>query len=289
MSENTNAVAMNRPVSCEDIATKLGLSKTTVANCMSERSYRDHKPATVELVRKTAKEMGYDPNRAQARHGVKRNMGKRIDFSTLPTKLESPVSSGSIARLLGVSRCFVSAAINNRAKSYLADDIRKAAAMYGIKTRAQQIKEREEEHARKATANPYYRDTPFRTVQEQIDYMLYLRKNGCGNTEIAKRTGVACMTVRRKIGPTPADLANHNRSTAQTLRAQKNAARKAYIRNAPIAEYNKKVEEHNKLKAQIVQMEAELRPQTPAIEKIAAQKIEAPAMNLTMLSPTPIM
>ena len=134
--------------------------------------------------------------------------------------------------------------------------------------------------------NRNYRNMPFHSMQEAQDYMRHLRDGGFGNTEIAQRAGVTVVTVRRYIGPTPADLAKHNRMMGQKIRAQKNAARKAYVRNKPILEYNARVEEHNKLKAQVARMEAELKPQMPAIEKAAQIQIAFPMIDLKTVQPT---
>ena len=104
--------------------------------------------------------------------------------------------------------------------------------------------------------------------------------------EIARKIGRSLSMVGNYLGSQDPVLSTQNRVMAQHIRAQKNAARKQYVLNRPILEYNAKVEEHNKLKAKVVQMEAELLPQTPAIEKAAQIKIDFPLVNLSTLKPT---
>lgn len=277
-------ITMNRPVTAADIAAKLGKSNGCV-NFYLAPTNRGLQTRTAILIRKTAEEMGYD---GQTARSYPHYTPSTIDISALPQKLEGPVTLKAIAKVTGVSVSSVYRAINGKCDNATSKDIRKIAEMYGYKTVERRKTERAKMEAEKK-ASVYYNNTPFHSKAEQISYMMYLRERGFGNTEIAKRTGLTRQTVRRNIGDTPAELAKNNRVTAQKLRAQKNAARKAYVRNAPIAEYNKKVEEHNALKAKVAQMEQELRPQTSAIEKLAAQKVETPAMNLSMLSPTAIM
>lgn len=153
---------------------------------------------------------------------------------------------------------------------------------------------REQRHqvkmAIKPAKKPYYRNTAFRSIQEQRDYMRYLRDKGYGNTDIARKCGVARITVYRNIGATPADLAKMNRVVAQTLRAQKNAARSAYVLNQPILEYNAKVEKHNKMKAELRLLQLELLEAKPAIEHAAAKFVAVPStVNLATVRPTALM
>ena len=277
-------ITMNRPVTAADIAAKLEKSVGCVRFYLAPTN-RGFQNRTAIMIRKTAEEMGYD---GQAARSYAHYSPSTIDISALPQKLEGPVTLEAIAKVTGTSVSSVYRAINGKCDNATSKDIRKIAEMYGYKTVERRKTERANMEAEKK-ASVYYRNTPFHNRAEQISYMMHLREQGYGNTEIAKRTGLTIKSVRMNIGAAPAELTKHNRATAQKIRAQKNAARKAYVRNAPIAEYNKKVEEHNALKAKVAQMEQELRPQTTAIEKLAAQKVETPAMNLSMLSPTAIM
>ena len=112
-----------------------------------------------------------------------------------------------------------------------------------------------------------------------------LRAMGYSNQEIAKAIGRSRTYVLDNIGIQDIELSKQNRAMAQHIIAQKNAARKQYMVNKPIREYNRKVEAHNKLKAQVAQMELELKPQINAIEKAAQTKIEFPMMQMETVQP----
>lgn len=126
----------------------------------------------------------------------------------------------------------------------------------------------------------------FATKEEETSRMEELRAAGYSNHEIAVKIGRSHYCVLRRIGKQDIELSIQNRNMGQHIRAQKNAARKQYVLNKPIREYNAKVEAHNKMKAEIAKMEAELRPQTPAIEKAAQIKIDFPLVDLRTVQPT---
>lgn len=195
-------------------------------------------------------------------------MNRPVSVKDIANVLQFPV--GTVGRYLSSS--------HTAKPGSKAELVKETAAKMGYLNRNQRKQQKAE--------NRYYRNMPFHSMQEAQDYMRHLRDGGFGNTEIAQRAGVTVVTVRRYIGPTPADLAKHNRMMGQKIRAQKNAARKAYVRNKPILEYNARVEEHNKLKAQVARMEAELKPQMPAIEKAAQIQIAFPMIDLKTVQPT---
>ena len=134
-------------------------------------------------------------------------------------------------------------------------------------------------------SNRYYGGN-FATKEEETARMKELRNAGYSNREIAAKIGRHYMCVLNRIGKQDKELSIQNRTMGQHIRAQKNAARKQYVLNRPILEYNKRVEAHNKMKAEIAKMEAELLPQLPTIEKAAQIKIDFPLVNLSTLKPT---
>lgn len=126
----------------------------------------------------------------------------------------------------------------------------------------------------------------FATKEEETARMEQLRGMGYSNKEISIKIGRSYMCVWHRIGKQDPELAKQNAAMAAHIRAQKNAARKQYVINKPIREYNKKVEEHNQLKMQVAKLEMQLRPQTPAIEKAAQTKIDFPLIDLHTVQPT---
>lgn len=126
----------------------------------------------------------------------------------------------------------------------------------------------------------------FKTHEEELARMKELRERGYSNAEIAKAVGRSVGCVFYNVGKQDPELWLQNVRMAHRIRAQKNAARKQYVVNKPIREYNKKVEEHNQLKMQVAKLEMQLRPQTPAIEKAAQTKIDFPLIDLHTVQPT---
>lgn len=153
------------------------------------------------------------------------------------------------------------------------------------------VKAKREAEKVEQKAKEYYRGTPFHSAEERKEYMLRLREQGYGNFEIARKAGTVPRTVLRWIGSEPVELAKHNRIMARQLYAQKNAARKVYIRNQKVTDFNMKAEKHNEIKAeaerlmaQAKKMEAALKPEE---QKIAAMAMPAvPLVNLATVQPT---
>ena len=148
---------------------------------------------------------------------------------------------------------------------------------------------RNREHARKmrgsSLAGGWFGGN-FNTREEETARMKELREMGYSNKEIADKIGRSYAMVYNNLGKQDPILSKQNVAMSQHIRAQKNAARKQYVVNKPIREYNAKVEAHNKLKAEVARMEKELKPQTPAIEKAAQTKIDFPLVDLHTLQPT---
>lgn len=129
----------------------------------------------------------------------------------------------------------------------------------------------------------------FKTREEEIARMLELRGQGYSNKEIAQKIGRCPETVRYNIGKQDPELTYQNNVMAAKIRAQKNAARKQYVTNKPIREYNKRVEAHNKMKAELNRLQVELLTEKPAIEQAAKVKVDCPALDLHTVQPTALM
>lgn len=287
--------ALNRPVLITDITEALGCTKNGVS-----RAFRPQYPDQTKLakhIRSECERLGlhYDPIaeaeyyeqlKAQKRKAKAAANEKHIDFSAISIPSEPVKSQREIGKLIGVRLAVVNRALRGGKDGYSAE-IRKLAQMCGYENRTS-AEYKAKKVAEKA-ANSWWYDTPFHTKGDRIAYFRYLRSQGFGNTEIAKKAGTTRQTVRRNIGSTPADLAKHNRIVGAKLGVVKRMARKQYLRNKPIAEYNAKVDERNALKEKMAKLDAEIAEKQPAIEKLAAQKIPAPQLNLSSLSPTPLM
>lgn len=243
---------MNRPVMLKDVAEKLGMPLVCVKSCMGKKTTMSQ--AKVDLVRNTAREMGYD-----------------IALS----------KSWSV----------------KRAASFLKPASQKQCTKCGVlytPTRFSQLYCPEcrvivnREHVAKAYRKHHknWQGGNFRTREEEIARMQELRAQGYSNAEIAKAVGRAECTVRANIGLQDTELSIQNRAMAAHIRAQKNAARKAYVINKPIREYNARVEKHNKMKAELALLQVDLLSEKPAIEQAAKTKIDFPLVNLATVQPT---
>lgn len=126
----------------------------------------------------------------------------------------------------------------------------------------------------------------FKSRQEEIARMNELRNKGYSNAEIAKAIGRSYKTVRLNIGKQDPELTKQNVAMAAHIRAQKNAARKMYVVNKNIAQYNAKVEKHNKMKAELNLLQTELLTEKPEIMKAAQSQINVPQVDLKVLVPT---
>lgn len=257
MSENMmNASAtMNRPVLTVDIAAKLGMSRSAVQNCLHKSSTMSK--AKIALVRKTAEEMGYDPQAAQ-RYGKGINKRKETKYSE-----KACVKCQAIFLPTSGKQKYCLACAKGMQKEWN-DAWKRAHKMIPMS----------------------YRNGNFKTREEEVTRMKELRARGYSNLEIAKAIGRTYLTVLHAIGKQDRELWKQNVAMAAHIRAQKNAARKQYVVNKPIREYNKRVEEHNALKAKVAQMEAELKPQIPVVEKVAQIKIDFPMVDLHTVQPT---
>lgn len=126
----------------------------------------------------------------------------------------------------------------------------------------------------------------FKSRQEEIARMQELRGKGYSNAEIAKAIGRSYNAVRNNIGKQDPELTIQNRNMAQHIRAQKNAVRKMYVINKNIAQYNAKVEKHNKMKAELNLLQTQLLSEKPEIMKASQTQINVPQVDLKVLTPT---
>ena len=244
--------ATNRPVTYADIAAKLGMSPNTVCTYMNPKY-----PSTgkgVQLVRKTAEEMGYD-KQAVLNYTSRNMVEKRVCSATCECGKVYQKKSGSQAY------CPECAKAKRQEYRHVYIKVRNGRSMN-------------------------YRNGNFKTREEEVARMKELRELGYSNAEIAKAVGRSEQTVRNAIGKQDYELWRQNIAMGAHIRAQKNAARKQYLLNKPIREYNAKVEAHNKLKAQVAQMEAELKPQTPIMEQASQIQINFPLVDLRTVQPT---
>lgn len=253
MSENM--MNANRPVMCADIAAKLGVPLNSVRGYLAPNSQIQSKKA--KLIRQTAEQMGYDPQLAQ-RYGKGVNQRKETEY---PEKECVKCHTIFLPTSGNQKYCFACAKETKKERVYA---WRKAHPV---------------------TPTSYWNGN-FKTKAEEVARMEELRARGYSNAEIAKAIGRSYFTVLCAIGKQDHELSKQNVAMGAHIRAQKNAARKQYVINKPIREYNAKVEEHNALKAKVAQMEAELKPQTPVVEKVAQIKIDFPLIDLHTVQPT---
>lgn len=193
----------------------------------------------------------------------------RVTMKNVAEKLSMPLST--------VQNCMnTNPNVNKRYSPNTVSFVRDAAAKMGYVSRKEAVE---------ANVKTWY-GSNFKTKEDMIARMKELRGDGYSNAEIARKIGVSWSTVLRNIGKQDTELSRQNVVMARRIRAQKDAARKQYVLNKPIREYNAKVERHNKMKAELKQMEAELRPQTPMIQQAAQMKIDFPLVDLKTVQPT---
>lgn len=134
------AVASN-PVTAEMIAKRLGLSTQTVRNYMTKNTNGRSNP-TVDLVRKTAEEMGYKTQKERSAESKARKERDYLLTHNFPSKeaetrrmlylKEQGYSSTDIGKAVGRCRNTVYRRIGKQS-----EDVTKANVRYGAKLRAQ--------------------------------------------------------------------------------------------------------------------------------------------------------
>lgn len=270
MSENTMISKIANTVGLTENTVRLYLCKTHDAHVTPG--------STVEKVRRVAAEMGYVRRQSRGKHDDTIQKIKNI----LPTlrRVDHPVTSEDIAKALGVYVSTVRKAYskNSETSEETGRLIRMAGETMGYIPGHRKPRTIKPEH--------FYFNGNYHTKDEETRRMEQLRAEGYSNAEIAKKIGRSYPTVVSRIGVQPIDMSKTNRAFSQAISKQKNEARRLYVRNHKIAEYNAKVEEHNALKAKVQMMEAEITTQKNKIDRVAAVQIQIPAMNLQNLQPT---
>ena len=255
----------NRPVMLKDVAEKLGMPVSSVAGCLCPHSRMSKEK--IELVRRTVDEMGYVPK--AARKFVNQPEVKERFCSICGTKL------------------------NNVQKKYCTSCGKLAQQQARLDWKKNNADKMREYRLKWSHKNGHGKNTKtcycngcFHSREDEVRHMKYLREQGYSNAEIAKMIGRTAQTVLANIGKQDPELSKQNVAMAQHIRAQKNAARKAYVINKPIREYNKRVEQHNKMKAELNLLQLDLLTQKPIIEQAAQTKIDFPLVNLSTVQPT---
>ena len=250
-----NAASTTRPVMLKDVAEKLGMPVSSVRDCMGNHPRMAQKK--VELVRQTAKEMGYD------RRAIGSYAGQQNRFNNKPRVYgEGTCSCGNVFAKHGARQIYCPVCAKEKHKE--------CQRIYIKKTNGRSMN--------------WYNGN-FKTKEEEIARMKELREMGYSNHEIARAVGRANNTVYRNIGKQDHELWRQNVIMATKYRAQKNAARKQYLVNKPIREYNKRVEQHNRIKAELAQLQVALLSEKPEIEKAAQTKIDFPMMQMETVQP----
>ena len=225
----------------DDIAEEFGVSKSTVRVYLSDSSTMNF-PRAISI-REYAKRMGYEPTN----HKYKFNNKNCICCG----KTFTPTN----AKQRYCSEC-------------------------GINARAEYMRAKDKMRWEKKRAEGYWFNGNYRTKTEETARMKQLRAEGFSNAEIAKKIGRSLNTVWRAIGAQPEDMTKQNIALGPKIRAQKNAARKQYLINKPIIEYNRKVAEAEKVQAQLDELKKDLSIKKVAAEKSARAKVKCPSFSL---------
>ena len=224
-----------------DIAEEFGVSKSTVKVYLSDKSKTNFQKAI--NIREYAKRMGYEPSNHKKRKFNNKNCiccGKTFTPTNVKQKL--------------CPEC-------------------------GNNARAEYMKAKDKRRWEKKKAESYWFNGNFHTKAEETKRMEELRKQGFSNAEIAKKIGRVYQTVYKRIGKQPEEMSKQNVALGQIIRAQKNAMRKQYVINKPIIEYNQKVEELNKVKAELDALQKDIAIKQKIAEKNARAKVKCPGIT----------
>lgn len=276
MSENMN----RRPVTANDVARALGLARATVSQYLGiGRLAKGH---AAQRVRLEAHKMGYQfPD------------GEPVVYDQAPLP-ENPaqlaITVHDMAAALSLPEGTVRAYLK-QGQGETAKRVREYAAKVGYDPKAayesnRKYRRQMAKHYAETKIVTYYFNGNYHTKAEEIQRMKELRAAGYTNAEISKKIGRSVNFVWQYLGTQPAAMTEMSHNLANTTRKQKSAARAAYVRNKPIAEYNAKVQEHNELKAKLNALQVELLTEKPQIEQAAKIAVTAPQMNLVNLQPT---
>lgn len=226
-----------------DIAEEFGVSKNTVKIYLSGTSQANFEKAI--NIREYAKRMGYEPSNHKKRRFNDKNC-------------------------ICCGKTFTPA--NGKQKH---------CPECGTNARAEYMKVKDKRRREKKRAESYWFNGNFHTKAEETKRMEELRKQGFSNAEIAKKIGRGRQTVYDRIGKQPKEMTMQNIAIGKKIQAQKNAARKQYVINQPIIEYNKKVEEMNKVKAELDALQKDISVKQKIAETNARKTVKAPSIVLT--------
>lgn len=121
----------------------------------------------------------------------------------------------------------------------------------------------------------------FHTKDDETHYMEHLRENGYSNAEIAKKTGRSTVAVWGRIGRQPDEMTKQNRVLGLKVYAQKNAARKQYVINKPIIEYNKALNEVKVAAEHLEKLQQDLTVKEKIAQENARRTVDAPSIVLS--------
>lgn len=121
----------------------------------------------------------------------------------------------------------------------------------------------------------------FHTRAEEISRMNELREEGYSNIEIAKKIGRSQSSVLRTIGAQPKEMSEKNRVMARKIDAQKNAARKQYVINKSIEDYNKTVDEVRAVEEHLEKLKQDLTIKEMIAKKNARRTVKTPSIDLS--------
>ena len=259
----------------KNIANALNLRESTLHVYLSKN---EASPAAMRA-KEYAMSVGWTPSYKE--HVPHADLLARVDQKIQSLQpMEKIVFLEDISKALGVSIQTVKRAYANtdHRNSELENKIRQAGQIMGY------IPGRKKPHS--VTPVSFWWGGNYHNKADEVARMKQLRAEGYNNQEIAQKIGRAYNTVLNNIGKQDPLMTKTTRQMAAASRKQKSAARAAYVRNKPIAEYNAKVQEHNELKAKLNALQVELLTEKPQIEQTAKITVTAPQMNLVNLQPT---
>ena len=139
----------------------------------------------------------------------------------------------------------------------------------------------------------FYCNGCFHSREEEQKRMLQLREDGYSNMEIAQKIGRHYKTVLLAIGYQPDGITKKNKVMGQKIRAQKNASRKQYVVNEQVTEYNRKVDECEKKRVELKElqitvgnMEKAIKKDEKRVTRLANKVIKCPDIELPVVQMT---
>lgn len=152
-------------------------------------------------------------------------------------------------------------------------------AKYCPECRGRAFKDYQTAYYKKKKESRYWYGGCFHTKAEENNRMIELREQGFSNEEIAKKIGRVRETIRRAIGAQPEEMTKKNHQIGAKIYAQKNAARKQYVIDQSVAEYNKLVEEVRSVEAHLSKIKQDLAAKEQAVQKNARRTVKTPSIS----------